>query len=277
MPRFPRSAATLGLSLLALVCASDQGKAYGAFTPPDTITLADIKSPVGDVAVAPWVVSSGWDLRETILTYNLKTDTLTADQKFTGIAGDADGSGNPGAYDPRLAAAGGVNPANLGGLDSITVAFAGLTTGNKVGTTAAVAGVPQYKVPGVESGLDGFRLATFAPNNAGLSTTYGRAFSDPRISGTLLYSPSAAQPDFEFTITGFSHIPGLDITKGFYLSSFAGSPNDVVAGEDGLAWTYVPAYNPKPQVVPEPTSVVLLGLGGITLWTTRRRRLKAQG
>ena len=84
--------------------------------------------------------------------------------KFTGIAGDADGSNHPGDKDPRLASAGGVNPSGLGGLDSITAAFAGLLpgAGNKLGNPVAIAGVPEYKLPNVPSGLDGFRVAQYA-------------------------------------------------------------------------------------------------------------------
>ncbi len=272
MIRASRSFLAVRLALFGVATLIGVGTARADITPPNTVTLADIKSPIGDVAVAPWITSTGWDLRETILTYNLKTDTLHVDMKFTGIAGDADGSGNPGGFDPRLTAAGGVNPANLGGLDSITTAFAGVLSGNHVGPGLAVAGVPEYKLSNVPSGLDGFRVAQFSASNAGLATNYGAAFANPQITGSLLYSPSAAQPDFEFTISGFSKIPGIDITKGFYFSSFAGSPNDVVAGEDGLGWTLVPAFNPQPQVVPEPTSLVLLGLGGVGLWALRRSR-----
>jgi hypothetical protein len=281
-----RAAALAALALIGLATAAAQATAD--VTPPSGVAvLGSFSYPTGPqyIAMAPYMTQTGWDIREIIFSYNTKTDTLDVDVKTTGIAGDADGLGLQGQYDPQLAAYGGYNPANVGGRGSITLAFRAANANGSMGAPVAVAGIPEYKP--ADAPNYGFRLAEYDPSKS-LETSYGNSIT--LSTGTLLYGPSAAHPDFEFTITNFSKLYGLNLANGFYFSGYAGSPDDIVAGEDHVPWTYVTGYNPQPQFfipsgtilppppdiptpsaappttqtlsVPEPASLALLGLGG---------------
>jgi hypothetical protein len=263
-------------------------------TPPSGGTvLADLVYQTGpqSIAMAPWMTQTGWDIREIVFTYYAKTDTLDVDVRTAGIAGDADGLGIPGGNDPQLTAAGGVNPANIGGRGSISVAFISANANHSFGSPVAIAGVPEYKPANAPN--DGFQIAQYT-GGASLQGSYGAPITTS--VGTLLYSPSAAHPDFEFTIQNFSKLLGLNIANGFYFSAYAGSPDDAVVGEDHIAWSYISGFQPSQQIinhtpapwiqppappipsappfrpVPEPASMALFATGGIGLWLQARRR-----
>ncbi len=281
------------LSAAAIVLMSAPPARADATPPSGGTILADITYPTGPnyIGMAPWMTQTGWDIREIVFTYYAKTDTLDVDVKTTGIAGDADGLGIPGGNDPKLAAIGGVNPANLGGRDSISIAFESANANHSLGDPVAIAGVPEYKPANAPS--DGFQLTQYNGNTS-LQAGYGTPITTS--VGTLLYSPSAAHPDFEFTISNFSQLYGLNLTNGFYFSAYAGSPDDAVVGEDHIPWSYVNGFQPAEQVgnfvpagwllppgaptptpapqfqtVPEPSSVALLAVGGIGVWLRSRR------
>lgn len=247
-PRRTRRRARLAAIAAAALALLAAGTASADVTPPGGAVLADITYPTGPshFAMASWVTSSGWDVKEVVFTYYATTDTLDVDIKTTGIAGDADGSGNPGGPDPRLTAAGGVNPANIGGRGSITVGFAAANPdkGHTMGAGVAVAGVPEYKPANAPN--DGFQLAQYVAGNQ-LQTSYGAPITTA--VGTLLYNPSASHPDFEFTIQNFSKLYGMSLSNGFYFSGYAGSPDDVVVGEDQINWTYVSGFQPAQQIL----------------------------
>lgn len=289
-PRGLRLAA-IAATVLGLLTAD---RARADVTPPGGAVLADLHYPTGPqfIAMPPWTTTSGWDIKEVIFTYFAKSDTLDVDVKTTAIAGDADGSGNPGGPDPRLTAAGGVNPANIGGRGSISFGFSAANANHSMGAGVAVAGVPEFKPAGAPN--DGFQLAQFRSGGA-LQTSYGSPITTA--VGTLLYNPSAQHPDFEFTVQNFSKLFGLNLANGFYFSGYAGSPDDVVIGEDHIGWTYVSGFQPSPQIinpapagdfnpgppppptpapqfthVPEPSSLVLCGLGAVGFWLGSRRR-----
>ncbi|HEY2158095.1 MAG TPA: PEP-CTERM sorting domain-containing protein [Isosphaeraceae bacterium] len=241
------------------------------------------------VAQSPWITQSGWVngwvVKDMQFNYNQAADTMQVGVAFYSIAGDP--SGNPSGSDPRVAAAGGSAPPSLGGRDSITVEFAppSTTNGNLPGAPLIVAGVPENKSASY-TGTDGFTVAT-AGANAAIQTAYGTQISNAM--GNLAFDPSPAHPDFEFTIKNWSQFQNLNGSGGFWVSAYAGSPDDAVAGESHIAWSHIGKLTPSQQVinpppppptppptVPEPTTVAGWGLmvAGAA-WALRRKRMAA--
>jgi hypothetical protein len=236
-----------------------QGVGYVAGLQPSSVAQDSWISQSG------WV--NGWVIKDLRFDYNQSTDTMQVGVNFYSIAGNP--SGNPAGSDPRVAQEGGYAPANLGGRDSITVEFAAPNTKNpnQVGTPTIVAGVPEYK-SSAYTGTDGFTVATPGTSPA-LQDNYGSQINSAM--GNLVYSPSPAHPDFEFTIKKWSQFAALNGSNGFYISAYADSPDDVVAGESNIGWTHV--LIPYQQVLPEPTALAAwsLMIGGAA-WALRRSR-----
>jgi hypothetical protein len=227
------------------------------------------------VGQAKWMTDAGyitgWNMKDLRFAYNSTSDTLSVGVNTYSIAGNADGNGTPGIPDPRMTAAGGVNPAHIGGRGSITVAFAPSAAGSasQMGTPVIVAGVPANK-SSAGTGLDGFTVSTYKASGAGIQYNYGMSLAAN--TGALAFDPSAAHPGFEFTVKNFSKIPGIDPKTGFWIQAFAGSPDDVIAGEDAIGWVHIPALAAQ-QTVPEPTTLAgwsLLVVGAA--WGLRRSR-----
>lgn len=234
--------------------------------------------PQNMVAQPEWMTQqgwvTGWNIQQVALHYDQATDTM-----YVGIqmynhtpAGNVDGNGMPGNPDPRLIAQGGQDPAHIGGLGSITM---GIDT-TKSGTPNILAGVPEFKYPsGVATGTDGFVVALRNPNASpygGIEGQYGSILS--KNMGNLSFDPTAAHPDFEFTIKNFSQLPGLNLANGFGVEFYAGSPNDVVEGKDFLAETMVPSL--EGQTIPEPATIATWGLvASLGALRLRRRRKPA--
>lgn len=223
---------------------------------------ADGQSSPGDVAQNRDLAGvTGWNIKDLRLAYDAEGGSMFVGLNFFGIAGDADGNGDPGA------ASSGVDEANLGGLESITVAI----DTNLDGTPDVVAGVPAGK-PMTGNGTDHFKVAAYRASSMGLGFSYGEALAEH--AGALAFSPSAEHPDFQFTIGNFLQLPGLDPAQGFIVSAFAGTSADVVAGEDYIFKTRVGFPSPQEPQVPEPAALLAWGsvLGGAAAWRLRRRR-----
>ncbi|MDX2036414.1 MAG: PEP-CTERM sorting domain-containing protein [Isosphaeraceae bacterium] len=274
-----------GLYLALLGLAQSPSRAdFGPLTgnaetdlPSGNSNVITINDATNDVAQAPWMTgrgwTTGWNIKDLRIAYDWKSDTLLVGVNFVGIAGDADGNGNPGSADPLTIASGGLDLPNMGGRKSISVGFAG-SNGGSLGDPFMVAGVPAIKTPGGGGGLLGFQVSSYA-DRGGLGYDFGNPI--PGVTGDLAFNPSAAHPDFVFTVSGASKATGFNATTGFYVSAFAGSPDDVIAGEDTVGWVFVPGF-PRlgpPQVVPEPSSFVLLGLGGALVGRRMLRRRSA--
>jgi hypothetical protein len=237
------------------------------------------------VAQAGWITQSGWingwTVKDLRLDYNKATDTMQVGVNFYSIAGDA--SGNPSGSDPRVAAVGGSNPMSIGGRGSISVEFAAPSAvAGQVGAPVIVAGVPEVKSSSY-TGTDGFTVAV-AGSNAAIQDNYTTQVNSAM--GNLAFDPSPVRPDFEFTIKHWSQFTALTGSGGYYVSAYAGSPDDVVAGETKTPWFHVAAAgqtvtpgNPTPPGptihanIPEPTTVLgwTLMAGGVT-WAFRRSR-----
>ena len=223
-----------------------------------------------------WV--SGWAIQDIRTSYNASTDTLYVGidtfknaKGVTSIFGDADGNGDPGGASLQMQQAGGVDDPHLGGFKSVAIAFAAsaLESGSHAGTPTIIAGVPADKTE-AGSGTDGFTVSQFKGLNVGLAYNFGTQLGTS--AGSLAFDPSAAHPGFEFTINHFSKVSGIDPTKGYWITAYAGSPSDVVAGEVSLAPTRIPGV--AAETVPEPATILAWSLlfGTATASWARRRR-----
>ena len=116
----------------------------------------------------------------------------------------------------------------------------------------AIAGVPADKTT-AGTGTDGFTVAQYDTSKVanGLAYQFGKAVTQAAGS-YLAFDPSSSHPQLEFAVKNFSKIPGIDPTKGFWISAYAGSSLDGVAGEAYLSWSKVPAN--AEQNIPEPTT-----------------------
>jgi hypothetical protein len=233
---------------------------------------------LGEAAFIPangWV--SGWAIQDIRTYYSPSNDTLyvgldgfkNASNQYA-IFGDADGNGNPGQASPQMAAQGGIDSAHLGGDKSIALSFAPINTANpsQPGTPAVVAGVPADKTKVGSGTTDGF---TVSQSNGSSALQYSFAQQLPQFTGNLAYDPAAAHPQLEFTIPNFSKIPGLNGLNGYWLNLYAGSAQDVVAGEVGTGWVKMP--QPEGQQIPEPAAwLAWMVLAGGAAWRYRHSR-----
>jgi hypothetical protein len=169
------------------------------------------------------------DLR---LTYNPATDTLYVGINTFGIAGDADGNGDPGGTATWLANRGGVDNPNLGGTETIAVYF----DLNKDGTWDVIAGVSGT------ADIGGFTVANFVYLEPGHVFLPPYNFGAPLPGNTGIHTtPAAGTPDLEFTITNFSTLPGQDPSVGgFRVTAFMGSLTDDGIGEDFIDYEQNP-------------------------------------
>jgi hypothetical protein len=250
-------------------------------TNPDVQKSAISTDPTS-IGVASWMTNSGmvsgWAIQNVWTYYDAGTDTLQVgiqtfknSQGQTAIFGDSDGNGNPGTADARTTAAGGIDPAGFGNGKSFAVAFSAANP-NSGGTPSLIAGIPLDK-SNLGTGIDGFTISQFKNVNGGLNSKFGASYGDT--AGTLAYDPSAAHPEAEFTINNFSKLSGIDPTQGIWMSTYAGSGTDVIAGEVSTGWIKVPAFAAE---TPEPAtwlawSVIITG--GAAMRLRRRNRSAA--
>ncbi|RUL83775.1 hypothetical protein [Tautonia sociabilis] len=220
-----------------VVAIVDNPNANGLASPMD----------VAQNAVLPG--TTGWNIKDLRLSYDSASDRMYFGVNFFGIAGDADGDGDPGALSVGM----GKDLPSLGGLESIAV---GLDL-DLDGTPDVVAGVPANK-SGTGPGVASFTVAEYQRSPSGLAFSFGDSLTDHL--GALAFDPSAEHPDFEFTIDRFSTLPGLDMKEGFIVSAFAGAPDDMIAGEDTLAAVRIAGDDLSGQNVPEPAAVLAWAL-----------------
>lgn len=241
---------------------------------PGVLTIVNRKSPFEPSA--PFQQSfmtqegrvNGWVIKDMRVNYDKVADRLYVGVNFFGIAGDADGNGVVGKTDPRFI---GSEYAHLG-YGSVTDAT--ITVGidlTNSGKPTLVAGISSDKTkPG--PGIDGFSLNWYRNTGGGLGTTYGASLNEH--SGNLAYEPSAAHPDFLFSINNVSKIPGFDINKGIGFLVKAGAGDDGDVGEEDLAYTrveYAQLINP----VPEPATILAWSImAGGAAWRGAKPRRK---
>ncbi len=196
-----------------------------------------------------WV--SGWAVKGIEMSYSASNDTMyvgldgfkNASGNYA-IFGDADGNGNPGGASTQMSAVGGVDPASMGGDKSIALAIAAYNPSNpgQPGAAQIIAGIPADKSL-AGTGIDGFKVASLNTSSGLLQNSFGSALGN--VGGNLAFDPSSSKPELEFSITNFSK-SGIDPTKGFWVELYAGSGQDVVAGEAELGLD-VRAPRPGPE------------------------------
>jgi hypothetical protein len=220
------------------------------------------------VAQPSWMTDAGlvngWVVKDMRVFYDQAADKLYVGLNFFGIAGDADGNGVVGTSSPQFA---GAEHAHLGAGtlsdESITV---GIDLTNS-GHPTLVAGIAADKRI-VGPGTDGFTVNFANTTTGGLSSAYGASLNTH--NGGLAFEPSAAHPDFEFTITGLSKIPGFNLNNGIGLTAFTGASDDVEIGEDSLPYTHVAL-----EQIPEPATILawsLVAVGAACHGAIRRRK-----
>jgi hypothetical protein len=252
----------------------------------------------GSVAESSYIIQNGRTtgfLVETLrFSYDKASDTLFVGVQTYSITGDADGNGDPGFTDSKMAKAGGVNFAHFGGDKSLTIAFANVAPDGGVSTPSFVAGIPADKSTGDSRNTNDFTVATYTDRGRGLAYSYGTILNNH--VGSLEVDPSASRPNFEFALTNFSKIPGFNPANGYYISLFLGSQEAIVVGKENLPWAEIPGFNPEPGgvttgggpltpprpivspqqgSVPEPSSVVLVLTGAVTVVGASRLRRRA--
>lgn len=260
------------------------GNVTADFDPTNpNVQKSTISSDPTSIGVASWITDSGWvsgwAIKNIWTYYDKSTDSLQVGiETFknsagqTAIFGDSDGNGNPGTADARTTAAGGIDPANFGTGKSFAVAFASANP-NLNGTPSIIAGIPLDK-SNLGSGIDGFTVSQFKNINGGLNNNFGTSLGSS--AGTLAFNPSVDHPQAEFTINNFSKLSGIDPTNGLWLSAYAGSGSDVVAGEVSTAWIKIPAF--ANQETPEPATWLAWSavVAGGAIYRFRRNRANSQ-
>jgi hypothetical protein len=277
--------ALLGAQTVVAAPITFTGNVANDFNPqtnPSVVVITDSTHQNDPIHIAQpsWMTESGlvsgWNIQDLRLNYNAATDTMYVGVNTYGVAGNVDGNGTPGIPDPRLTAAGGTDPANFGGDKSMAVGFAPLTgTYNPTAlpTPVIVAGISGNKAQ-AGTGLDGFNVATYAPSGASgtgnhdLVTSFGTTLAAGM--GNLAFDPSLQHPGFEFTITNFSKITGINPATGMVVSVQDGSVDSIITGKDELVGAVQPGT--EAQQIPEPTTwMVWAGMAGGLAWMRYRR------
>jgi hypothetical protein len=237
------------------------------------VNVTPVSSNPLNIGQSDWITNrgwvSGWSIQDIRTNYDPTTDTLYVGvNTFKNASGqyapfgqaNGDPTGAPTSYDPP----------HLGGDKSIALAIAGVnpTNASQPGTPEIIAGIPADKTS-AGTGTDGFTVSKFDPTRASAGLAYQFGKSLPQFTGNLAYDPSSAHPQLEFTIKNFSKIPGLDPSTGFWISAYAGSSLDGVAGEAYLSWSKIPANSQ--QNIPEPNTLLAWALvtSGLAAWRFR--------
>jgi len=201
--------------------------------------------------------SSGWEILNLTFTYDDASDELRAVMTFDGIAGDADGDGDPATFS---SISGGSDFADLGGSEIIAIAFdldgSGIDANSGQGLDTVI-GVPNGGA--LDTGSLQLEIAAFDSGGGSISNV-GLGFGAADTSGavaTLAHNPSAIDPTFDFTVNDWSSLASSPTQFDFL--AFAGSFDDGGFGEDNLTGS-----------VPEPSTAMLLSLGGMALMLRRR-------
>lgn len=209
--------------------------------------------------------TSGWDIKDVRFVYDRNNDILYVGINFFGIAGDADGDGNPSVSAPALTAHGGTDVANLGQTEAVEILF----DWNEDGVFDTIAGVP------TDAAATAFSIAPDVSPGLTLPADSAR-FGTP-VAGLepFIGALNATAPDFEFKIPDVSTLPGFDAVSGFKFRAHAGSGQDDGIGEDfvensGALHVDLPAPVPEPPAAPVVSLTELIVSGShFNFWAPR--------
>jgi cysteine-rich repeat protein len=225
-------ARTVALGVLfaspALAAPTFTGDVLADFTEAAVVNVPDPDAiDVGIPLGFPAGTISGNDMRGVRFLLDSATDTLYIGMDTYGIAGDVDGDGDPNATGPELGGSGGVDTPNWSGTESFLIVI-----------DKDQDGTPDI-ITGVNSANDVGAFGTFAFSNAPFAliqpSVIGFGAPLPGNSGMLFATPSAGQPDLEFTIENWSTVPlssGSNPVSDIDFMAFIGSLSDAGIGED---------------------------------------------
>ena len=179
-----------------------------------------------DVAVQPGSPTgtiSGWDIETTEFRYDPVDDIMEVTLNTFGIAGDADGDGNPGSstFTPLPTQ----DLPNLEGSETMAVAF----DFDGDSTFDIVAGIPAAAGSGIDPTLEA-EIALFANSNGNIGQNFGNSDTGTEATAVLRHNPSEDEPDFVMVISHWSQLTTDPFQFGF--ASFAGSFSDAGVGEE---------------------------------------------
>jgi hypothetical protein len=225
--------------------------------------------------VAAGLTVSGWDIQGVGISYDGASDTLFFGIDTFGIAGDADGDGDPGSESAIFQQIGGIDWPDFGGNEYFTVAF----DFNDDGLLDVICGLP----PGQD--ISGFTCALYDNNAAGGASSSFLHFGAPipACVGIAPASPTAAAPDLQFTIPNFSTLTamfGVPGVTNFALHVFLGSQEDGGIGEDYIPFISASLGQGPSDCIPVPNNYELVSttdLGGPVLAKTRLGLLNTYG
>lgn len=221
---------------------------------------------------------SGWNVKDIRFSYDANKDVL-----YVGVNTWANPSGQYAPFgqangDPTGAAQP-YDPAHLGANDptsdkSIALAFATYNKSDPTvpGNAMAIAGVPADKSLN-GPGINGFTVSTIDTSRAegGLAYMFGSPL--PQHMGDLAFDPTPSHPQLEFSVANFSKL--ADPKEGFWITAYAGSGIDGVAGEANMGWRYIGPL--AEQVIPEPATIMAwtLACGALAYRARSRKRSQA--
>jgi len=195
-----------------------------------------------DVGVPPaWPFPySGWDIKTVYLFTNLNQLFIGID--YFGVAGDADGDGDPNSSSIALQERGGQDLPDMANSESFAVAI----DLDQDGIFDVIAGVPGGDSDGGTLGCtnfdfnDCFGLYTYF-HDMSVTQASQRFLSLIDSTNTLFALPSSATPDIEFTIENWNTISGWGNVGAnsceifsFGVGLFSGSFEDDGVGEDTM-------------------------------------------
>ncbi len=211
--------------------------------------LPDVGVPSPPFPTNPRPVS-GWDIKDVRFFYDRQSDVLYVGINFFGIAGDADGDGDPANSSVTLTALGGSDVSNLGVGEAIQVAF----DWNEDEVFDTIAGVP------IDADASAFSIAAdLSPAGPGETQPSSSSGFGTPLTGIepFVGASGAVAPDFEFKIPKVSTLSGFNAAAGFTFRAFAGSLVDAGIGDDrvgrmGPMAANIGVHVDLPAPVPEP-------------------------